>query len=242
MSGTAGIINATIMHIDIGGVKINNQMSAELSLSMEPRESLNKDSEGWRNRYAGAKSWELSGEAEYAPDAVSGFQEMSDAFEAGLPVIVRFSTAITGDRQYQASALITSLSKSAGVEENVSFSYTLSGSGALVSTEIKAGGAVNFLQQPANGDTLTFDPEVLADVFTFVTDPPEADSDVQIGATLQDTIDNFIIAFNTEVSGYTASLSPYKGSIISITSDSEGEASIVEITTDSESLSITQMQ
>lgn len=135
MSST-GIINATLVAIQVGGTKISNQMSAELSISMEPRESLNKDSGGWRNRFSGAKSWEMSGEAEFAPDAAYDFETIFQAFLTGDAVAVEFTTDVSGDKKYHGNALFTSLSKSAGVEENISFSYTLSGSGAIASATV----------------------------------------------------------------------------------------------------------
>ncbi len=131
---STGIINATIVAIKVGATKINNALSAELNITMEPRESLNKDSGGWRARFSGAKSWEMSGEAEFAPDATYGLEELFDALLAGTSLTMLFTTDVTGDTQFGGSAVITNLTKSAGVEENVQISYTFAGNGAIAKT------------------------------------------------------------------------------------------------------------
>jgi len=133
---SSGIINATIVAIRIGGTKITNQLSAELNITMEPRESLNKDSNGWRARFSGAKSWEMSGEAEFAPDAAEGFEELFDAFLDGTEVTLLFTTSVSGDKQFGGAAVITNLTQSAGVEENVNMSYSFAGNGAIAKTSV----------------------------------------------------------------------------------------------------------
>jgi len=133
---STGIINATLLAVYVGAVKIDVQTSASLLITQSPRKSLNKDSAGWEANYSGAKSWELSGDAEYKADATEGFSELFAAMIAGTEVTVKLSTAVSGDKEYSGTAQITKLDMSGGVEENGSISYSFTGSGALAPATI----------------------------------------------------------------------------------------------------------
>lgn len=133
---STGIINATLLAIYVGATKIDVQSSASLSLTQSPRKSLNKDSGGWEANYAGAKSWEISGDAEFKIDATEGFSQLFTAYIAGTAVTVKLSTAVSGDKEYTGSAQISKLEMSGGVEENGSISYSFTGSGALAEATI----------------------------------------------------------------------------------------------------------
>jgi len=135
---STGIINATLLAIYVGSTKIDVQTSASLSLSQSTRKSLNKDSAGWESNFAGAKSWELSGDAEFEIDATEGYSALFAALIAGTQVAVKISTAVTGDKEYSGAAQITKLDMSAGVEENATISYSFTGSGALAEATISA--------------------------------------------------------------------------------------------------------
>jgi len=242
---SAGIINATIVHITVGRVKINHQLSAELNITMEPRETLNKDSNSWRGRARGAMSFELSGEAEMAPDAALGFEQLFNAFAANQSVNIAFTTAVTGDKEYKGTAVITNLTQSAGVEENVNISYSFAGNGAIAKATIVAGGAVEFLGNPEDDDVLVFDEGGLNETtFRFLDIPAgtSGDVEVEIEATLADTLENFLTAFNTEIATYTASLPDITSSTIKIESDNEGVEYVVDITTTSSKLNISEMK
>jgi predicted secreted protein len=124
-------INASILAITFAGTKITHQLNAELKASMTMRESLTKDNDGYKAKFPGARDWELSGESEVALDAAKGFEELYDAFIDGSAVAVEFITSLTGDTGWSGNALLTELSMTAGVEDNVKMTYTLRGSGAV---------------------------------------------------------------------------------------------------------------
>lgn len=128
---STGVINATLLAIYVGTVKITVQTSATLSITKSPRKSLNKDSGGWPNNYGGEKSWEMSGDAEYKADATHGFSQLFTAMINDTEVTVVFQTAVSGDKKYSGTAQITKLDLSGGVEENGKISYSFVGSGAI---------------------------------------------------------------------------------------------------------------
>jgi len=135
---TTGTVNGTIQAIYVGSVKIDVQLSADLSISHDPRTSINKDSAGWEETRSGKKSWEMSGESEFQFDATEGFSELFAAMIAGTEVTVMFSSEVVADKKWSGVAQITKLDLSAGVEEDVKFSYAFKGNGALTEAVVPA--------------------------------------------------------------------------------------------------------
>ena len=122
--------------------------SASLSMSTDLRHSTTKSSGGFQENLAGLKSWELSGDAfiELSADTITGTDpytgssgtlktvtKLWDLWAAGTKVDVEFGTGAGGsaDKSYIGEAFITSLSMDAGVEENATYSITLTGTGGL---------------------------------------------------------------------------------------------------------------
>jgi len=137
------ILNATDVVISIndtagtahGSVteKLLYGTSASLSISRDLRDSTNKSSQGWSESLAGLKSWELSGdgfvEFRLADAATKNFKELFQKMIANDPeVTVKFSDGTT---YYVGNAFMTSLSVDAGVEENATYSVSLTGTGVL---------------------------------------------------------------------------------------------------------------
>ena len=137
------ILNATDVVISINNTastahgsvvdKLLFGTSASLSVSRDLRDSTNKSSAGWSESLAGLKSWELSGDGfvEFASTTANtkNVKELYTQMVAANPeVTVKFSDGTT---YYVGNAFITSLSVDAGVEENATYSVSLTGSGAL---------------------------------------------------------------------------------------------------------------
>lgn len=105
--------------------------SASLSISRDLRDSTTKESGGWQNNLPGLKSWEISGDgfADFA-----GTMDIKDIItemvSTAPQVEVSFGTAGAG--LFTGQAIISSASIDAGVEENATYSLTLTGTEALV--------------------------------------------------------------------------------------------------------------
>jgi len=109
---------------------IAHSTSCSLSVNMDLRDSTTKSSEGWAANLGGLKSWEMSGD---------GFVDISATDDADVEEL--FTTLIAGDAVnvsfgldgmlYTGTALITSISIDAGVEENATYSISLTGTGEL---------------------------------------------------------------------------------------------------------------
>lgn len=127
ISNTAGTAQGSVVDKLLFGT------SASLSVSRDLRDSTNKSSAGWSESLAGLKSWELSGDGfvEFASTAADtkNVKELYTQMVALNPeVTVKFSDGTT---YYVGNAFITSLSVDAGVEENATYSVSLTGTGVL---------------------------------------------------------------------------------------------------------------
>ena len=128
---TSGVMNGTLMGIYIGSTLVAHATEGSISLSMDTRDISSKDSAGTRALLEGMKSGSISMSALYAEDAAYGADELYTAMAARTPLAVKFSTEVTADHFWSASAYLTSLEVSAGTEDNVTYSATFELTGAI---------------------------------------------------------------------------------------------------------------
>lgn len=113
---------------------IAHSTSASVSFNMDLRDVTTKDSGGYQNNLGGLKSFELSSDALQDINADLDFKEFYDDINERNEVIVRFAERATGgtDVKWEGSGYISSLSMDAGVEENVTYSVTITGTSSVV--------------------------------------------------------------------------------------------------------------
>ena len=128
---TSGVMNGTLMGIYIGSTLVAHATEGSISLSMDTRDISSKDSAGTRALLEGMKSGSISMSALYAEDAAYGADELYTAMAARTPLAVKFSTEVTGDHFWSASAYLTSLEVSASTEDNVTYSASFELTGAI---------------------------------------------------------------------------------------------------------------
>lgn len=118
---------------------IGRATSASLSVSMEVRDTTTKDSSGWQENLEGLKSWSLSGDG-LVTYSISGDYDTPDDLFTLLSnrtlVKVKFGSATSGEIDYTGDAYLTSYEQEAGVEENVSFSFSFQGTGTLTQASV----------------------------------------------------------------------------------------------------------
>lgn len=133
---TTGVINTTLMGLmilDTTYKTLGHATDGSLSISMEARDITSKSSAGYRALLEGLRSWTLSASAFFAFDA-SGIdiEYLRAAIIARSPLTVRFGTAVSGDQYAQGSVYLTSVEQnSPSAEDNVSYSITMEGTGAI---------------------------------------------------------------------------------------------------------------
>jgi len=132
---TTNVINSTLVAVyvlDTTYKKIAHMNDASFSLSMEPRDITTKDSAGYRALLEGLRSWSMSSSNLFAFDAGYGVEELRALLVARTPITLRWATQVSGDQYVQGSAYLTSVEEnSPGAEDNVSFSVTFEGTGAV---------------------------------------------------------------------------------------------------------------
>jgi len=134
---TTGIINGTLLAVYIGSDVIAHSTSHSLSITHDARDATTKDSSGWTDLLEGLRSWEISGEGLVAYDGTLDIDDLFTSYIATrTAVTVKFSTEVSGDVYYTGSAYLTSLDQDAPTEDNVSYSYTFSGTGALTKSTV----------------------------------------------------------------------------------------------------------
>ena len=128
------ILNATdcVLSVTTGGSlqAMAHCTSASISMNLDLRDSTTKSSAGYQENLGGLRSWELSGDAFVEIGSITGadIEELWDIWEARTAVAVKFGVS---GMEYTGDALITSISIDAGVEENATYSISLTGTGAL---------------------------------------------------------------------------------------------------------------
>lgn len=128
---TTGIMNGTLLGVYVGSTLIAHATEGSISLSMDTRDATSKDSSGTRDLLEATKSGTISVSALYAEDATYGVDDLMTSWAARTALTVKFSTEVSGDHYWSASAYITSLEVSAGMEDNVTYSATFELSGAI---------------------------------------------------------------------------------------------------------------
>ncbi len=128
---STGVLNGTLAVIKVGGTAIAHLTSNDISFDMATREITSKDSAGNKEILEGLKSFGGSGSGYFAEDAAYGFEDLYDVYTARTAVTVRWTTSVTGDTYYEGSALITSLSRTDGLEESSTFEVSFEGTGAV---------------------------------------------------------------------------------------------------------------
>lgn len=131
------IENATNVVLSVttasGKEPIAHATSASISLNMDLRDSTTKSSGGWQDNLGGLKSFEMSGDAFVEIDPTT---DGSKAYLEELYVAWNDRDAISCDfgmtgMTFTGNALITSISVDSGVEENATYSISLTGTGPL---------------------------------------------------------------------------------------------------------------
>ena len=113
--------------------------SASVSFTTDMRDTTSKDSSGFYVGLGGARSFEMSTDALQDLNSDLDFQEFFNDWGNRTKVTLRFSERLTSgvanDRFYQGDAFVTSCSMDAGVEDNVTYSVTFTGTAATTTGE-----------------------------------------------------------------------------------------------------------
>lgn len=136
-------MNGTLMRVTLGGDEVIHPTNCTMSLSMETRETISKDNTGsWADAAAGTKSGTISFEGLYSQDDTISADARVDSggvfalFSAGTAVTWELTTGVTGDEKYSGTGLLTSFEAGFPVEENATYSGTITITGEVTKATI----------------------------------------------------------------------------------------------------------
>ena len=116
---------------DAGTDPVAHSTSASISFNNDLRDVTTKDSVGFQENIGGLKSFELSTDALQDISADQDFNDFFGDLNQRNEVSVQFSERGSGVK-WEGSGYISSLSMDAGVEENVTYSVSITGTSSVV--------------------------------------------------------------------------------------------------------------
>ena len=129
---TTGVFNGTDLILKIEGTTVGHTTSCSMSISMDTPEATTKDSAGFSEYIGGVKGGEISFEGLVAYDDTANVIEMNDYLLARTQLTCIFGTTEAGDAIYTAEAFLSSVEMSAEKESAVTYSGSLTITGAIV--------------------------------------------------------------------------------------------------------------
>jgi len=128
---TAGVFNGTNLLLKVGETVVGHTTSCTLSVSNDMADATTKDSQGWSESLAALKSGEISFDGLVDYSDANNAEQLLDLLMARTKVTCVFGTATTGDSIYTAQGFVSSLEQSAEMEAAVTFSGTITLTGAI---------------------------------------------------------------------------------------------------------------
>lgn len=139
------VISGTLLRIYDDTAALGYATSCSLDVSVETRETISKDSAGsWAENEAGKISATLSFEGFASEDqtinsnTVKSIEDIFTKVAAKTAVDWRFTTDATGEIEYSGSGYFTSFNISSPVEENATYSGTITVTGAITQGTVSA--------------------------------------------------------------------------------------------------------
>lgn len=129
---TTGVFNGTDLVLEVEGNVIGHTTSCSLSLSLDTPEATTKDSGGFSEFIGGIRGGEISFEGLVAYDDTLNAVQLADYLLNRTQITAVFGTAEAGDVIYTAEAFLSSVEVSAEMEAAVSYSGSLTITGAIV--------------------------------------------------------------------------------------------------------------
>ncbi len=135
---TTGLVNGTLIALykDVAGTltKVANATSSDFELTRDTIDATNKDGGAYKEFLVGLAGWTMNAEGIFEEDGgVTGIsaKDLLDDIIAGTAITVVMTSNVSGDLKVTGSAIITSFSWNAPVNDVATFSVALQGTGTL---------------------------------------------------------------------------------------------------------------
>lgn len=127
---SSGAMNGTAILLKIGGTTVAKLKSNAITANASAIDVSNKDSAGWQESIYGQRSGKFDFEGIFDEAATWGFDEGFAAITGKTTLTARWTSSTNGDKYYEATCLLTSITETAPMEDAVTFSGTLQWTGA----------------------------------------------------------------------------------------------------------------
>ncbi len=143
---TEGVYNGSELRLFLDDKKVFHATSCAISISRGTKERATKDTDGIEVSLD-KLTWSATGDGLMVAALGSGitdahnFEALFDKIVSGDQVEVKFSlgsAGVTGDTLYSGVGFITALDPSAGVDEDATASFTITGNGGISKSVISA--------------------------------------------------------------------------------------------------------
>lgn len=128
---TSGVFNGTNLLLKVEGSVVGHTTSCTLTVNLDAADATTKDSSGWAESIAGLKSGELSFDGLVDYSDANNSEQLLDLLIARTKIDWVFGTSASGDSIYQGEGFITSLEQTGEMEAAVSYSGTITVTGAI---------------------------------------------------------------------------------------------------------------
>lgn len=134
---TTGVFNGTDLLLSVGAsgseVTIGHTTSASISFSHDLPEATTKDSSGWAEFISGVRGGTISFDGLVAYDDTTNAEELAGYIINRTKINFIFGTAESGDTVYTGEGFLDSVEISADMEAPVSYSGSITITGAIAS-------------------------------------------------------------------------------------------------------------
>lgn len=115
-------------------IAVAGQQGLTINRDKDTIEVTSKDSQGWKQNIVGFKEWSIDNDGVYVRDHKS-HKLMKEAFDGDDPVLIKVTNQKAKTDLFGGLALVTSYPIEAPYDDAVTYTVTLTGTGALVDLE-----------------------------------------------------------------------------------------------------------
>lgn len=125
------VINGTSLVIYIDGTAVGSAQNHSITMNNALRNITTKDSAGFEESLDGLVSWSCSGDGLLDLSDSNNVTDLTALLLAGTAVTIRYTTNTSGEEYWTGSGLMESIDMTSPTEDNVSYSFSIKGTGAL---------------------------------------------------------------------------------------------------------------
>lgn len=125
------IINGKSLGVYLNGTLISFSKSCKLSVTHEPRDTTNKDTNGWKTAAEGNRSWKIDCEGLVDFSATNGVSALFTLMTNRTLVGLSFETSVSGEKRWYGNGYITNIDMDAPNQESATFSVSFEGTDTL---------------------------------------------------------------------------------------------------------------